>query len=249
MMADDEAGSAQPTTADPKDLLPIVRQLENSGDDAVSPKGAIGKYQVTPDTARTYGLDPNQLKDPAYNEHAATTILSDLHRRYGGNTNDILAAYNAGPHAADRWIAGGRKLSSLPSETQGYLNRATGLLNVPAQKPTLADPEAPPEPAQATAPFDAPKPSKLANFMADARANGFSTDEINQKLGAFRDDAIKQGHSVKEVNDFLGVETPPQSDPRMVDQARHGAIRARLRLAFGTVPKKTLTGSWLQAAR
>jgi hypothetical protein len=217
-MADEEAGSSQPTTSDPKDLLPMIRQLENSGDDAVSPKGAVGRYQITPDTAHTYGLDPNRLKDPAYNEHAATTILSDLHRRYGGNTNDILTAYNAGPHAADRWIAGGRKLSQLPSETQGYLNRASSMIQAPEKKPVLADPEAPPEPAQAAAPFDAPKPSKLANFMADARANGYSMDEINQKLGAFRDDAVKQGHSPAEVNNFLGVETPPQTDPRMVDQ-------------------------------
>lgn len=107
-----------------KGLLAMVRALEGSGDSEVSPAGAIGRYQVTPDTARTYGYDPARLTDPAYNERAATAVLKDLAKRYHGNTDEILAGYNAGPGRANRFRAAGDNAGVLPRETQGYLDRA-----------------------------------------------------------------------------------------------------------------------------
>jgi soluble lytic murein transglycosylase-like protein len=44
-----------------------LASLEGSGDDAVSPKGAIGKYQIMPATARQYmgkDFDVKTLFDP-----------------------------------------------------------------------------------------------------------------------------------------------------------------------------------------
>lgn len=108
-------------------LLGMVRKLEGSGDAAVSPKGAVGRYQITPDTAKTYGGDPSRLSDPAYSEALARKILADLVRRYHGNTAQVLAAYNAGPGRADRFRAAGDDPSVLPRETQGYLQRARGM--------------------------------------------------------------------------------------------------------------------------
>jgi|GEM_PF-887387 len=105
-------------------MLPLVRKLEGSGDSAVSPKGAIGRYQITPDTARTYGFDPAKLTDPAYNEMAARAILSDLNARYNGNTDAVLAAYNGGPGAANKFLASGSDPSVLLPETQKYLQHA-----------------------------------------------------------------------------------------------------------------------------
>lgn len=107
-----------------EDLLKIVRRSEASGDQAVSPKGAIGRYQITPDTARTYGADPSRLTDPVYNEQVARKILADLIKRYHGNTKEILAAYNAGPGAANRFRAAGDNPAVLPAETQRYITRA-----------------------------------------------------------------------------------------------------------------------------
>jgi hypothetical protein len=105
-------------------LLGIVRRSEGSGDQAVSPAGAVGRYQIEPGTARQYGFDPSRLKDPAYNETVAKTILADLVRRYHGNTNEILAAYNAGPGVANRYRASGDNAGVLPRETQKYIDRA-----------------------------------------------------------------------------------------------------------------------------
>ncbi len=106
-------------------LLGIVRKLEGSGDRAVSPAGAIGRYQIMPGTAKQYGFDPARLTDPSYNETVAKAVLADLTRRYHGNTAEILAGYNAGPGAADRFRNAGDNPRVLPRETQGYIDRAT----------------------------------------------------------------------------------------------------------------------------
>lgn len=109
-------------------LLPLVKQLETGGmknpDTAISPTGAIGAHQVQPGTARQYGFDPAKLMDPAYNKMVASTILADLSRRFHGDTEAVLAAYNAGPGRAMRFLRDGRDTADLPYETQKYLARA-----------------------------------------------------------------------------------------------------------------------------
>jgi hypothetical protein len=133
-----------------EDLLPKVRALEGSKDDAISPAGAIGRYQIMPGTARQYGFDPTKLTDPSYNETAARTILTDLYRRFRGDEDAILTAYNAGPGRAAKLLTAGpgtrleaeqgkhgweyarvdadRSEAGLPLETQEYLarNRSMG---------------------------------------------------------------------------------------------------------------------------
>lgn len=128
-----------------EELLPKIRGLEASGDQAVSPAGAIGRFQIMPGTARQYGFDPAKLGDPQYNEHVARTILSDLYRRFRGDEDAILTAYNAGPGVAAKLLTAGpgtrleatkgkhgwqyekvaadRSEARLPMETQEYLAR------------------------------------------------------------------------------------------------------------------------------
>lgn len=111
----------------PTALKGIVRKLEGSRDDETSYKGAVGRYQVTPDTARTYHFDPSRLKDPKYNEMVADAILADLTKRYNGNTDEILAAYNGGPGRANNLRRHGGDLRVLPWETQQYIRHAHNL--------------------------------------------------------------------------------------------------------------------------
>jgi hypothetical protein len=120
-----QAAANSPVSSQPG-ILGLIRKLEGSGDSAVSKAGAIGRYQIMPDTARTYGFDPSKLKIPAYNEMAATAIVKDLSAKYNGNTDAILAAYHSGPGGANKFLAKG--ISALGPEGQKYLNHAHSIL-------------------------------------------------------------------------------------------------------------------------
>lgn len=109
----------------PDQLLGIVRKSEASGDKAVSPKGALGRYQIMPATGAEMGFSREDLLDPTKNEAAARKYLGMLIRKYHGNTERILAAYNSGPGAEDKFDRG--LVRTRPAETQKYLDRAQGM--------------------------------------------------------------------------------------------------------------------------
>ncbi len=68
---------------------------------AVSDKGAMGLMQLMPDTARRFGVeDPF---DPAANMHGGARYLRWLMDRFQNNLNLVLAAYNAGEGAVERY--------------------------------------------------------------------------------------------------------------------------------------------------
>ena len=80
---------------DPR-LVKAVMIAESRGNpNAVSRKGAQGLMQITPDTARSLAL--KHPFDPSENIEAGAIYLKRLHKRFTGNTELILAAYNAGP--------------------------------------------------------------------------------------------------------------------------------------------------------
>jgi hypothetical protein len=109
----------------------VIRKLETGGladpDAAVSSAGAVGRFQILPSTAKAYGFDPNRLHDGAYNTMVHNAIVDDLSKRYHGQSDAILVAYNAGPMVADKYIASGRDIKSLPEQTQAYLRNADRL--------------------------------------------------------------------------------------------------------------------------
>lgn len=113
-------------------LLELVRALEASGDNAVSTAGAVGRYQIKPDTAKQHGFKDataEKLKDPAYNTRVALKILDDLSQKYGGNLEKTLVAYNAGPGWLDsKWLAKNKiPFGQIPPETMKYLQHERAL--------------------------------------------------------------------------------------------------------------------------
>ncbi|HUS07631.1 MAG TPA: lytic transglycosylase domain-containing protein [Bryobacteraceae bacterium] len=85
---------------------------------ALSPKGAMGLMQLMPGTAAELGVDP---KDPRQNAEAGARYLKDLLLKYKDSKDPVrlaLAAYNAGPHAVDRY-------HNIPpyAETQQYVEK------------------------------------------------------------------------------------------------------------------------------
>lgn len=181
-------------------VLQTLRGLENSAgaakaagiseNDVVSPKGAVGTFQIMPGTARQYGFDPTKLHDPDYNRAAATKIVTDLYKRFDGDEEAIAIAYNAGPGRAAEFIRAGRDPSVLPRETQAYIARLAkmhggwkgstggeegdGAPGEAAGAPRLA--------AETTAPVDTVKPAEEASQAADDAS--MTTDEAHEKLQA-----------------------------------------------------------------
>jgi soluble lytic murein transglycosylase-like protein len=92
-------------------LLKAVMAAESGFDpDATSPKGAIGLMQVMPTTAERYGLrGDNQktleekLSDPKTNIRLGARYLRDLQRMFPDQQDLVLASYNAGEGAVQKY--------------------------------------------------------------------------------------------------------------------------------------------------
>ncbi len=97
---------------DPNLVRAVITAESDFDPSCVSPAGAMGLMQLMPETARDLGVE-NPF-DPAQNIEAGTRYLAGLLRRFGGDLNKALAAYNWGPSNVE---AGGR----MPRETRNYL--------------------------------------------------------------------------------------------------------------------------------
>ncbi len=102
---------------DPALLSAVAKAESGYHPEATSPAGAIGLMQLMPSTARGLGVDPAQ---PAQAVDGAARLLSGYLKKYHGDVDVTLAAYNAGPGAVQRY-------GGVPpyGETQTYVDRVT----------------------------------------------------------------------------------------------------------------------------
>lgn len=85
-------------------LVWAVMARESGGRwNATSPKNAKGLMQVIPPTAARMGVNPKHLYNPEHNIIAGTRYLRFLQDRYKGNIDLMLAGYNAGEGAVDKY--------------------------------------------------------------------------------------------------------------------------------------------------
>ena len=105
---------------DPLLLHAIAHVESRHNPQAVSPAGAMGLMQVMPATARRFGVgDPrSELLDPEVSLEVSSAYLKTLQGRFGNQLDLILAAYNAGDGAVERY---GRSVPPY-AETRGYVH-------------------------------------------------------------------------------------------------------------------------------
>jgi soluble lytic murein transglycosylase-like protein/TolA-binding protein len=89
----------------------LIRQESLFDPDARSPANALGLMQIVPTTGERLaaesgrmGFQSERLFDPAENIALGTLYLRELLGRYDGNLSRVLAAYNAGEAAVDKWL-------------------------------------------------------------------------------------------------------------------------------------------------
>jgi hypothetical protein len=105
----------------PSGLMTSVLRQESGGDPRVrSSAGAQGLFQFMPATARQYGIDPF---DPQQAAPAAAQELASLYRKYGGDVDRTLAAWNWGQGNVDR-----KGMAHMPAETRGFLTNVKRFL-------------------------------------------------------------------------------------------------------------------------
>lgn len=86
-------------------FLRLIRQESGFSPYAISPVGAIGLTQLTPETARSLGVNPY---DPEQNLRGGGRYLRKMLIHFRGDVVAALAAYNAGPLAVHAYRTGTR---------------------------------------------------------------------------------------------------------------------------------------------
>ena len=101
----------------PPELVHSIIKAESAYDTwAISSKGAMGLMQLMPLTATQYKV--MNVFDPRQNIQGGVKYLVDLIKLYDGDTQHVLAAYNAGQEAI-------KKYGGIPPyrETKNYIKK------------------------------------------------------------------------------------------------------------------------------
>jgi soluble lytic murein transglycosylase-like protein len=109
--------SATNNGVDPLLLYSIMHQESSFKSHAISPKGARGLMQLMPFTAMRFGV--TNIFDPRQNIEGGARYVRFLLDRFDGDINLVLAGYNAGEGAVEKY---GWHVPPY-SETQEYVRR------------------------------------------------------------------------------------------------------------------------------
>jgi soluble lytic murein transglycosylase-like protein len=118
--------AARRHAVNPQVVAAVIEAESDFQPKAKSHAGACGLMQLLPETARRFGLlRKRDIFNPAKNIEAGVRYLGWLTERFGGDLARVVAAYNAGEGAVDRF-------GGVPpfQETQSYLRRIYGTLGL-----------------------------------------------------------------------------------------------------------------------
>ena len=120
----------------PRELVWLAEVESAFNPSARSHAGAVGLYQLMPQTAKSLGLSVEPTDErliPEENARAAARYLRHLYRRFG-DWSLVLAAYNAGETRIDRLLTEAEANSFemiaplLPAETRAYVPKMDSVL-------------------------------------------------------------------------------------------------------------------------
>jgi soluble lytic murein transglycosylase len=119
---------------DPALLAAVIYQESKFRPEVKSSSGAIGLMQLLPDTAKGIALHTggskfvvSDLYDPELNVRYGAWYLRHLLDKYD-DERTALAAYNAGQHNVDEWLAQGSGIRF--AETRAYVSRVETLKDI-----------------------------------------------------------------------------------------------------------------------
>jgi soluble lytic murein transglycosylase-like protein len=162
----DVNGRAREQALDPLLVTAVMREESGFGPGVVSRVGARGLMQVMPGTADRIAREQHlpagaaALDAPEANVRFGVAHLAELARVYNGNLTLVLAGYNAGKQAVQRWLARGgfpdeeAFVEDIPyAETRNYVKRVLGSYHryqqvyggeprAPSPEPRSAEPRA-----------------------------------------------------------------------------------------------------------
>lgn len=130
------------------DIIEAMASVESTGNtNAVSGKGAAGLMQVMPETGAeiarelgdtAYPVNGTEAEQQAYLKDPETSVKYGSHyfgkmlKKYGGDKEAALIAYNGGSQRADQWLAAGRDDKAIPKESADYYRK---VLSLSGEKP------------------------------------------------------------------------------------------------------------------
>ena len=131
MLSEYVTESAEKYGLEPNLIYAVIKAESGFNAQAVSPKGACGLMQITPETAgwaiEKMGFEQKpDIFSPEVNIEVGSWYLAYLTDDFDGDRMAALAAYNAGPANVKKWIAevGRFDAENIPfAETRDYIKR------------------------------------------------------------------------------------------------------------------------------
>jgi hypothetical protein len=229
----------------------IVQTESGSNPNAVSPKGALGAWQVMPNTNANpgFGVTPARDNSPAELNRVGRDYYEAMNQRYGSPTLGAIA-YNMGPGATDAWLRSGAQWEKLPQETRNYIGKVSTLtaLNGMPQQPQQGQPAGaiyaePPMGARTAADASQGAPSKQ---MADAYSTLSSSDANYQQSREALAEMLHLANSKGLSGGIVGGTLPESISTRISPDA---AKYQKLHATYVALQGKALGSGGTDAAR
>lgn len=208
-----------------------VTTESNGNPNAVSPKGAMGAWQVMPNTNANpgFGVTPARDNSRAELDRVGREYSDAMVNRYGGNQQLGAIAYNMGPGATDKWLKAGANWEQLPAETRNYMGKVSLLTAMNQQQ--QAPQQAQGGPMLARAPFGAPEEATAGaqgrvTTMNESYKGLRTARDSAQNAITLLDDMQKYGQDKNPVlaNKLYNVANLYSTDAQLFDKARNNLI-------------------------